>query len=187
MPTFFNFLGPLTNPARVTAAAIGCADSRMAPVMAAVLAERGDTAMVFRGDDGLDELTTTTTSQRLGGRRRRRCAAATVDPARWASRRWRRRRCAAATRRSTRAVVRDVLAGAAAAVRDAVLLNAAAGIAAYDGLTGARLHDALAARDADRRGVGRLRCRRGAAGPLGQREPGRPRRLTAIFRACGVR
>src|SRR3954452_15787410 len=62
VPTVFNFLGPLTNPARVTAAAIGCADLRMAPVMAAVLADRGDTALVFRGDDGLDELTTTTTS-----------------------------------------------------------------------------------------------------------------------------
>ncbi|MEO9140068.1 MAG: anthranilate phosphoribosyltransferase, partial [Jatrophihabitans sp.] len=62
VPTAFNFLGPLTNPARVTAAAIGCADRTMAPVMAAVLAERGDSALVFRGDDGLDELTTTTTS-----------------------------------------------------------------------------------------------------------------------------
>ena len=62
VPTFFNFLGPLTNPARVTAAAVGCADRRMAPLMAAVLAARGDTALVFRGDDGLDELTTTTTS-----------------------------------------------------------------------------------------------------------------------------
>src|SRR5437763_14198111 len=62
VPTFFNFLGPLTNPARVQAAAIGCADRRMAPVMAAVLADRGDSALVFRGDDGLDELTTTTTS-----------------------------------------------------------------------------------------------------------------------------
>ena len=62
VPTFFNFLGPLTNPARVGAAAVGCADTRMAPVMAAVLAARGDSALVFRGDDGLDELTTTTTS-----------------------------------------------------------------------------------------------------------------------------
>src|SRR4051812_44031467 len=47
VPTFFNFLGPLTNPARVTAAAVGCADRRMAPLMAAVLAARGDTALVF--------------------------------------------------------------------------------------------------------------------------------------------
>src|ERR687884_301201 len=60
--TVFNFLGPLTNPARPAAAAIGCADARMAPVLAAVLAGRGTRALVFRGDDGLDELTTVTTS-----------------------------------------------------------------------------------------------------------------------------
>ena len=44
------------------AQAIGCADRRMAPVMAGVFARRGVDAWVFRGDDGLDELTTTTTS-----------------------------------------------------------------------------------------------------------------------------
>jgi anthranilate phosphoribosyltransferase len=61
--TTFNFLGPLTNPARVKAQATGVADARMAPVMADVLAERGSSALVFRGDDGLDELTTTCTSR----------------------------------------------------------------------------------------------------------------------------
>ncbi|MGA8846176.1 MAG: anthranilate phosphoribosyltransferase, partial [Nocardioides sp.] len=61
--TTFNFLGPLTNPARPAAQAIGCADLRMAPVMAGVFAARGADAWVFRGDDGLDELTTTTTSR----------------------------------------------------------------------------------------------------------------------------
>ena len=61
--TTFNFLGPLTNPARVKAQATGVADARMAPIMAGVLAERGSSALVFRGDDGLDELTTTATSR----------------------------------------------------------------------------------------------------------------------------
>src|SRR4051812_26930118 len=60
--TVFNFLGPLTNPARPVAAALGCADRRMAPVLAAALAGRGPRAVVFRGDDGLAELTTATTS-----------------------------------------------------------------------------------------------------------------------------
>ncbi|MFX4294997.1 anthranilate phosphoribosyltransferase [Streptomyces bohaiensis] len=60
--TTFNFLGPLTNPARVGAQATGVADARMAPILAGVLAERGTSALVFRGDDGLDELTTTGTS-----------------------------------------------------------------------------------------------------------------------------
>jgi len=58
VPTFFNMLGPLTNPARPTAAAVGCFDLRMAPVMAAVFAQRGDSAVVMRGEDGLDEFTT---------------------------------------------------------------------------------------------------------------------------------
>src|SRR5450432_2732470 len=63
VPTVFNFLGPLTNPARPTANAVGVADPNMAAVVAGVLAKRGNRALVFRGDDGLDELTTTTTSQ----------------------------------------------------------------------------------------------------------------------------
>jgi anthranilate phosphoribosyltransferase len=58
VPTFFNMLGPLTNPARPTAAAVGCFDLRMAPVMAEVFALRGDSAVVMRGEDGLDEFTT---------------------------------------------------------------------------------------------------------------------------------
>jgi anthranilate phosphoribosyltransferase len=59
VPTVFNFLGPLTNPARPFAQAVGCSDPRMLPLMAEVLARRGTTASLFRGDDGLDELTTT--------------------------------------------------------------------------------------------------------------------------------
>ncbi|GII76053.1 anthranilate phosphoribosyltransferase 1 [Sphaerisporangium rufum] len=62
VPTFFNFLGPLANPARPSAQAIGVYDARMLPVVAGVFAERGVSALVFRGDDGLDELSTATTS-----------------------------------------------------------------------------------------------------------------------------
>ena len=60
--TAFNLLGPLTNPARPTYAAVGVADARIAPLMAGVFAGRGKDAAVFRGDDGLDELTISTTS-----------------------------------------------------------------------------------------------------------------------------
>jgi anthranilate phosphoribosyltransferase len=143
VPTVFNFLGPLTNPARVTAAAIGCADLRMAPVMAAVLADRGDTALVFRGDDGLDELTTTTTSSAW-------VAAdgvvtpATIDPAALGITPVPPETLRGGDRVFNAAVVRDVLGGGAPGIRDVVLLNAAAAIAAYDGLTAERLHDALA-------------------------------------------
>jgi anthranilate phosphoribosyltransferase len=143
VPTFFNFLGPLTNPARVPAAAIGCADPRMAPVMAAVLAARGDTALVFRGDDGLDELTTTTTSTAWVAAEGR-VVPTTVDPAALGIEAVPPEALRGADRVFNAAVVHDVLAGRAPGVRDAVLLNAAAAIAAYDGLTAERLHDALA-------------------------------------------
>lgn len=59
VPSAFNVLGPLTNPARTRATAIGVADSAMAPLVAGVLADRGDSALVFRSRDGLDEFSTT--------------------------------------------------------------------------------------------------------------------------------
>jgi anthranilate phosphoribosyltransferase len=143
VPTFFNFLGPLTNPARVPAAAIGCADPRMAPVMAAVLAERGDTALVFRGDDGLDELTTTTTSTAWVAADGA-VVRASVDPAALGIDPVAPEVLRGADKVFNAGVLRDVLAGGAPGVREVVLLNAAAAIAAYDGLTAERLHDALA-------------------------------------------
>ena len=59
VPTVFNFLGPVANPARPTAQAVGVFDPRMGEIIAGVLAGRGCSALVFRGADGLDELTTT--------------------------------------------------------------------------------------------------------------------------------
>src|SRR5487761_1508176 len=59
VPTVFNFLGPVANPARPQAQAVGVADPRMGEVIAGVLAGRGCSALVFHGDDGLDELTIT--------------------------------------------------------------------------------------------------------------------------------
>ncbi len=62
IPTTFNFLGPLANPAQPLAQAVGVADLRMAELMAGVFAGRGNQGLVFHGGDGLDELTTTTSS-----------------------------------------------------------------------------------------------------------------------------
>jgi anthranilate phosphoribosyltransferase len=125
VPTSFNFLGPLTNPAQPAAQAIGCADLRMAPVMAQVFAERGASALVFRGDDGLDELTVSTTSSvwRVvdGGVR-----AGTVDPARWGIATAPLEALRGGDRVQNAAVVRALLSGEERGpIRDAVLLNAA--------------------------------------------------------------
>lgn len=61
--TVFNVLGPLSNPAGAEHQVVGVSDARMAPVMAQALAQLGRRALLFRGDDGLDELTTTASSQ----------------------------------------------------------------------------------------------------------------------------
>lgn len=63
VPTMFNFLGPLSNPARVRRQVLGVSDPAMAEKAAGVLLARGaERALVVHGDDGLDELTTLATS-----------------------------------------------------------------------------------------------------------------------------
>jgi anthranilate phosphoribosyltransferase len=143
VPTVFNFLGPLTNPAQPAAAAVGCADARMAPVMARVLADRGSSALVFRGADGLDELTTTTTTA-VWLVRDGTVEETVVDASALGLPPATPEELRGADPGFNAAVARSVLAGGKGPVRDAVLLNAAAGIAAYDGLAGP-LPDALAA------------------------------------------
>ena len=131
--TTFNFLGPLTNPARPAAQAIGCADLRMAPVMAGVFARRGVDAWVFRGDDGLDELTTTTTSSVWvirGGE----VSTVTIDPEAFGLPRSTIEALRGGDADHNAEVVRHLLDGRQDAVRDAVLLNAAASLAVYDAL-----------------------------------------------------
>jgi anthranilate phosphoribosyltransferase len=128
VPTAFNYLGPLTNPARPTSLAVGVADPAMGPVLAGVYAARGESALVFHGG-GLDELTTTGPSTvwvacdgavsvtsfdpaSLG------LAPATVDDLRGGD------------PAVNAAAVRALLAGQGGPVRDIVLLNAAAAMTA---------------------------------------------------------
>ncbi len=135
VPTVFNFLGPLTNPAGPSAMAVGVADPRMGGIIAGVLAERGCSALVFRGVDGLDELTTTGPStvwvvhggevaetdfspSVLG------LPIASIEDLRGGDAEY------------NAAVVRSVLSGTPGPVRDIVLLNAAAALAAGAGVAG---------------------------------------------------
>ena len=147
VPTAFNFLGPLTNPAQPRAGAVGVADERMAPVVAGVLAGRGGSALVFRGQDGLDEVSTTAPTRVWsvdGGSVRESVLdattlglpRATLDDLRGGD------------AAHNAAVVRDLLSGAQGPVRDAVLVNAAAAVVAHDGV-GTADQDELHRRTAD--------------------------------------
>jgi len=131
VPTVFNFLGPLCNPARCEANAVGVASLEKVPLIVGVFRTRGATALVFRGDDGLDELTTTGHSHiwevsrgsvtehdleplELGIPRADVSALVGGDPDHNA------------------AIARAVLGGRPGPVRDIVLLNAAAGLVAFE-------------------------------------------------------
>jgi len=128
--TTFNFLGPLSNPARPAAQAIGCADARMAPLMAEVFARRGLDAWVFRGDDGLDELTITTTSH-LWAVRGGRVTEAVVDPRDLGLELSPVEALRGGDPAFNADVVRRLLDGEKGAVRDAVVLNTGAALAVH--------------------------------------------------------
>jgi anthranilate phosphoribosyltransferase len=133
--TTFNFLGPLANPAKPAAQAVGVADSRMAELIAGVLARRGVEGLVFRGDDGLDELTTTTTSQ-VWAITEGVVTAESFDSADLGLARSAPDDLKGGDVAFNADVVRRVLAGERGSVRDAVALNAASAIAAYDASRG---------------------------------------------------
>jgi anthranilate phosphoribosyltransferase len=141
--TTFNFLGPLANPSRPSAQAVGAADPRLAGIIAGVLAARGVDGFVFRGDDGLDELTTTTTS-RVWSISDGKVSEHTLDPADLGIAKAAGAELVGGDVALNTAVVHALLAGERGAVRDAVLLNAAAGIAAHDRSSGS-LEDRLGA------------------------------------------
>jgi len=135
VPTVFNFLGPVANPARPAAQAVGVADARMGPILAGVLASRGSSALVFHGEDGLDELTTTSPSlvwvvhdgtvSQVG-----------FDPEVLGIGRSRPEDLRGGDAAFNAAAARAVLGGESGPVRETVLLNAAAALAAADGVAG---------------------------------------------------
>lgn len=137
VPTAFNVLGPITNPARPRAGAIGVGSAAMAPLIAGVFAERGNSTLVFRSEDGLDELATTApvkiweVTRATGGQVREHVLdlrgrwgmqAATIPDLRGGS------------PAQNAEIAQDVFAGASGPIRDAVLLNAAAAIVADERL-----------------------------------------------------
>ncbi|MFE1595209.1 anthranilate phosphoribosyltransferase [Nocardia sp. NPDC058705] len=131
IPTVFNVLGPLTNPAQPRAGLIGCAFADLAPVIAGVFAARDASALVVRGRDGLDEITTSDLTDVWvvsGGRIRQ----TVIDPTRLGIARVDLDELRGGDAEVNARIAREVFAGTPGPVRDAVLLNSAAAIVAYD-------------------------------------------------------
>ena len=158
VPTSFNFLGPLTNPARPSAQVVGVSDERMLPLMAEVLARRGTRAKLVRGEDGLDELTTTGPSTVLdvrGGE----VWETSLDPATYGIEKASREDLRGGDAAEAARIARAILAGEEGPRRDVVLLNAGAALevagAAADlhegiALAAASIDDGKAARTLER-------------------------------------
>ena len=127
IPTVFNFLGPLTNPARPGSQVVGVADARMQPILAGVLANRGTRAFVVRGGDGIDEITTTGPSkviETLGGA----TVAFDLDPASLGIAAAAPGDLVGGDPATNAGVARAVLGGQRGPARDIVALNAAAAL-----------------------------------------------------------
>lgn len=125
VPTVFNALGPLINPADPRSQVVGVADARMAPTVAGVLAARGGSAMVVRGEDGLDKLTTAAVSQ-VWTVRGGSVTAGRLDPRDLGFARVPASALRGGGAAGNAGILRAVVGGDSGPVRDIVILNAAA-------------------------------------------------------------
>ena len=143
VPTVFNFLGPLANPAKPKAAAIGVADDRIHLVMAQVMADKGCDGFVFRGDDGLDEITLdgTTSVLTIGGDG---ISSDRIDAKDFGIDNAPISAVVGGDGAENAAISQRILAGERGAPRDIVLLNSAVTIAAFDGEDHLSLHERVA-------------------------------------------
>ena len=142
-PTVFNILGPMANPAKPQAAAIGVASESMHFVMAQVLSNRGVDGFVFRGDDGLDEITlaTTTSVLTIGAGEITR---GLIDPLDFGIERAPIAALVGGDSVENARITTAIFAGEKGAPRDAVVLNAAAAIAAYEARFDLKLQERMA-------------------------------------------
>ena len=132
VPTIFNILGPLANPARNKVVSIGVARSELLNVVAEVLALRGCEGFVFRGDEGLDEISISGPSTIIAIKDGR-FSATHFDPSEIGIEKYPISELQGGDAQANAADIRAVFEGAQGAKREAILLNAAAAIAAFKG------------------------------------------------------
>jgi anthranilate phosphoribosyltransferase len=134
VPTSFNFLGPLANPVQPIATSLGVANEQIAPLMAQELSQRGRFGLVFRGNDGLDELTTTTVSQ-IWEVAPDQVSNWELDPVRLGLKQANLDHLIGGDAAHNAQIARDLFAGKTSGnlgtIRDIVILNAAGGVVAY--------------------------------------------------------
>ena len=131
-PTIFNVLGPLANPAKAKVVSIGVAREEMLETVAHVLSRRGNEGFVFRGHEGLDEISISGPSTIMSINKGR-ISTSIFDPREIGIDRYSISELAGGDAASNAASIKDVFSGAEGAMREAILLNSAAAIAAFKG------------------------------------------------------
>ena len=132
-PTIFNILGPLSNPAKPAAYSIGVAKKEMFPIVAEVLRARGVDALVFRGQDGLDEITLATKTD-VYVISEKNIFLTSIDPTKWGIAPSGIEALKGGSAIENAEHLREILRGKKGPMRDVVLLNAAATLIAFDGV-----------------------------------------------------
>ena len=142
VPTVFNFLGPLANPAKPKAIALGVADERIHLVMAQVMTAKGCDGFVFRGDDGLDEITLdgTTSVLSIG---KDEISSDRIDAKDFGIDNSPISAVVGGDGTENAAISMSILAGERGAPRDIVVLNSAVTLAAFDGELDLSLHERI--------------------------------------------
>lgn len=132
VPTIFNILGPLANPARVNVVSIGVASPERLTMVTDVLAMRGCEGFVFRGDEGIDEISISGTTT-INAIQNNSISTSVFDPREIGIPHFPLTDLAGGDAYLNAQLIRDVFSGADGAKREAILLNAAAAIAAFKG------------------------------------------------------
>jgi anthranilate phosphoribosyltransferase len=141
-PTVFNVLGPLSNPSRPAAFALGIAPQNRFDLMSEVMRKRGADGFVVRGDDGMDEITIVTTTkvrEIFDGKSKD----DEISPEDFGFKRASIETLRGGLPAENAAIIREYLAGKTGPIRDALLLNSGLAIAAFNGSHGKDIFDQI--------------------------------------------
>ena len=144
VPTIWNLLGPMTNPATPKYALVGCAFRDMMPIMGGAFAHQGVRALIVRGLDGMDEISVSAPTEVVTVDSTGRTGEFTVNPRAYGFEIYDEEALRGGDPEFNADIARRLMAGELeGAVKDAVLINAAAALAAVKGWEDSDLHTVL--------------------------------------------
>ncbi|AGP30551.1 anthranilate phosphoribosyltransferase [Corynebacterium terpenotabidum Y-11] len=144
VPTIWNLLGPMTNPATPPYALVGCAFRDMMPIMGGAFAHQGVRALIVRGLDGMDEISVSAPTEVVTVDGNGITGEFTINPRSYGLDIYEEDALRGGDPAFNADIARKLMSGELeGAVKDAVLINAAAALTAVRGWEGSDLRSAL--------------------------------------------